>query len=103
MTVIWIVSKDRFVQEYKNHVAPVATKYVNWFVNSQGLLTAYIFASHSNEMYCYRVSKDDIPNSVKDFISPKGMVLGVVDNNEEVSSGLVELSSQLTQIQFQRA
>jgi|TARA_Y100000310_G_scaffold103241_1_gene101508 hypothetical protein len=91
MPVVWEVTLARFKKEYFNHVAELEHKFVNWMVDPETeTVFAYITASHSPEIYCYRYFglAQDMPFSLREMLRDEGQVLGVMtleDNNDQVS------------------
>ena len=80
--MIYIVSSKRFELEYSNHVVQVPNKNVNWYVEPDtGYIRFYITASNSTETFCYlhKTGTDTLPYTIRDMMTEKGMVLGIIE------------------------
>lgn len=77
MTMIYIVTLTRFIDEYKNHVLTNSLKHVNWMVDEHGIIHMYIDAHGSNETYYCSSPAVDVGPEIQNMLSKKGEILGI--------------------------
>lgn len=91
MSVVWLVSGSRFLQEYETHIKIIPRKYVNWTIDSMtGYVRMYISGTNSNDIFCYihEGPENTLPIELSSIIERKGYILGTIDlsdKNEELT------------------
>jgi hypothetical protein len=70
-----IVSEERFYQKYRQHVQQRDYEFVNWFVDSNNFLNAFIMTDYSYG-YFFKCNANDIPEKIKQMISKQGEFFG---------------------------
>ena len=99
---MWIVSEKRFMMEFRNHVANIPLKYVNWMHDADNVMM-YITTQGTNEIFCYRypgsfeMLKDTKP-ALLGMLKSEGHILGIVEDNKEIKHGLKEVVTELKKL-----
>jgi len=91
--ITFIADKDRFLEEFQNHIAKNPLKYVNWYTDGK---LVHLFITTTSEVFYSTVDVQDIPNSIQSCLSRKGEVLGIKEPKPaKIDVGMNQLVSHL--------
>ena len=89
-----IVSEERFYQKYRQHIQQNNYDCVNWYVDSNNILNAYIMTDYGYG-YFYECNANEVPDKIKTMITKQGEFYGFkeLNTNQPITPKFNEVSS----------